>query len=84
MILGIVGNRHVDPKRRFTEDDKVELLSKLTPNENGLYECNECHQHFAADELTVDHIKPWSLGGPTVLSNAQLLCRTCNSRKGNR
>ena len=84
MILGIVGNRHVDPKRRFTEEDKVELLSKLTPNENGLYECNECHQHFAADELTVDHIKPWSLGGPTVLSNAQLLCRTCNSRKGNR
>ena len=84
MILGIVDNRHVDPKRRFTEDDKAELLSKLTPNEKGLYECNECHQHFAADELTVDHIKPWSLGGPTVLSNAQLLCRTCNSRKGNR
>lgn len=84
MILGIVDNRHVDPKRRFTEYDKAELLSKLTPNEKGLYECNECHQHFAADELTVDHIKPWSLGGPTVLSNAQLLCRTCNSRKGNR
>ena len=84
MILGIVDNRHVDPKRRFTEDDKAELLSKLTPNEKGLYKCNECHQHFAADELTVDHIKPWSLGGPTVLSNAQLLCRTCNSRKGNR
>lgn len=84
MILGIVGNLRVDPKRRFTPDDKTELLSKLTPNEQGLYECDECHQHFAADELTIDHIEPWSKGGRTVLTNAQLLCRACNSRKGNR
>ena len=84
MILGIVGNLRVDPKRLFTADDKAELLSKLTPNEQGLYECDECHQHFTADELTIDHKEPWSKGGRTVLSNAQLLCRACNSRKGNR
>lgn len=84
MILGIVGNLRVDPKRRFTPDDRAELLSKLTPNEQGLYECDDCHQHFAADELTIDHKEPWSKGGRTVLSNAQLLCRACNSRKGNR
>lgn len=84
MILGIVGNLRVDPKRRFTPDDKAELLSKLTPNEQGLYECDECHQHFAAEELTMDHIKPWSKGGRTVLSNARLTCQACNSRKGNR
>lgn len=83
MILGIVGNMRVDPKRLFTTDDKSELLSRLQPNEQGLYECNQCHQHFNADELTVDHIKPWSKGGRTVLSNAQLLCRACNSRKNN-
>lgn len=84
MILGIVDNLRVDPKRLFTADDKKELLSKLTPNDQGLYECNKCHQHFAADELTVDHKKPWSKGGRTVLSNAQLLCRACNIGKGNR
>lgn len=84
VILGIVGNLRVDPKRLFTADDKAELLSKLTPDENGRYECDECHQHFAADELTVDHIAPWSTGGRTVLSNARLTCRACNSRKGNR
>lgn len=83
MILGIVGNMRVDSKRLFTTDDKSELLSRLQPNEQGLYECNQCHQHFNADELTVDHIKPWSKGGRTVLSNAQLLCRACNSRKNN-
>lgn len=84
MILGIVGNLRVDPKRLFTSDDKSQLLAQLNPNEQGLYECNNCHQHFTEDELTVDHITPWSLGGRTVLSNAQLLCRACNSSKGNR
>ncbi len=84
MILGIVGNIRVDPKRLFTADDKAELLSKLTPDEQGLYECNECHQHFTAEELTIDHILPWSMGGRTVLSNARITCRACNSRKGNK
>ena len=84
MILGIVGNLRVDPKRLFTADDKKELLSQLIPNEQGLYECDDCHQHFAADELTVDHKTPWSKGGRTVLSNARLVCRACNSRKGNK
>lgn len=84
MILGIVGNLRVDPKRLFTADDKVELLSKFKTDENGRYECAVCNQHFAADELTVDHIDAWSTGGRTVLSNAQLVCRACNSRKGNR
>ena len=84
MIVGIVANLRVDPKRLFTADDKAELLSRLTPDERGLYECEECHQHFAADELTVDHKAPWSKGGRTELSNARLTCRACNSRKGNR
>lgn len=84
MILGIIGNMRVDPKRLFTADDKAELLSRIKTDENGLYECDECRQHFAAEELTVDHKTAWSIGGRTELSNAQLLCRACNSRKGNK
>lgn len=84
MILGIVKNQRVDPKRRFTQDDKDRLLSGMTPDSDGLYECAICHQHFAPNELEVDHKTPWSLGGRTVLSNAQLLCSACNSRKSNK
>lgn len=84
MILGIVGNLRVDPKRLFTADDKEQLLAARTANANGLFECEQCHQHFHTDELTVDHITPWSKGGRTVLSNARLLCRPCNSQLGNR
>ena len=39
---------------------------------------------FFEEELSVDHVKPWSKGGRTELSNAQLLCRPCNIKQGNR
>jgi len=32
--------------------------------------------------LHVDHIKPWSKGGETVLENLQVLCNVCNIGKG--
>lgn len=42
------------------------------------YECRKCG---AADDLTLDHIFPWSLGGSDTEENLQVLCRPCNSRK---
>ena len=82
-IMAVVKGISVDPKRFFMPDDKAELLAQQVPVD-GKYECQECHQHFSDTELTVDHIKPWSLGGRTALSNARLLCVACNSSKGNR
>jgi 5-methylcytosine-specific restriction endonuclease McrA len=32
--------------------------------------------------LHVDHVKPWSKGGETVLENLQVLCNICNIGKG--
>lgn len=36
----------------------------------------------ADGDLTLDHIYPWSLGGPDTEQNLQTMCRSCNSRKG--
>jgi 5-methylcytosine-specific restriction endonuclease McrA len=36
------------------------------------------------NDITIDHVKAWSKGGPTNLTNAQLAHRACNSRKGAR
>jgi hypothetical protein len=43
---------------------------------------NQCRQCGNDDELAIDHVYPFSLGGPTVLDNLQALCGPCNSRKG--
>lgn len=41
--------------------------------------------HCGAEEnLSLDHIQPWSLGGADTMENLQTLCRSCNSRKGAR
>lgn len=45
------------------------------------YTCKRCG---GDRDLAADHIIPESKGGPTTLDNLQTLCRSCNSRKGNR
>jgi hypothetical protein len=43
--------------------------------------CAECG---ATENLQLDHIKPVSLGGASVLENLQLLCASHNYKKGSR
>ena len=82
IIQCVVKGISVDSKRLFTSDDKQALLRKQTP-EVEKYQCQHCEQLFFENELEVDHITPWSKGGRTELSNAQLLCRVCNAKKSN-
>lgn len=43
-----------------------------------------CVKCFATEDLALDHIYPWSLGGADTVENLQVLCRSCNSSKGAR
>lgn len=45
------------------------------------YRCSEC---ASTEDLTLDHIHPWSLGGQDTADNLRILCRPCNSSKGAR
>jgi hypothetical protein len=47
------------------------------------FECPKCGNK-EIDELTIDHIIPVSKGGSDDVQNLQILCKPCNSRKGNR
>jgi len=40
-----------------------------------------CVRCGSEEELTVDHVHPFSRGGLTVPRNLQLLCKSCNSSK---
>jgi hypothetical protein len=48
------------------------------------FKCCKCGASPAKDpsvELHIDHIKPWSKGGETVIDNLQTLCSKCNLGK---
>ena len=52
-------------------------------NDDGSYVCASCGEVFPTRLfLQVDHIVPMAKGGLSVPDNLQVLCRTCNQRKG--
>lgn len=86
IIQAVVQGISVDSKRLFSRDDKLEYLRRhpeLKHATENTFKCEDCGQYFYTEELQMDHIKPWSKGGRTVLSNAQVLCPACNKKKGN-
>lgn len=55
------------------------LFNKLLHKYN--FQCNKCGCNDKK-KLTIDHIKPFSKGGTDNFNNLQILCKSCNSRKG--
>lgn len=64
-----------DYRRRIPQWIRDEVYER---DENACVECG------IAEDLTLDHIYPWSLGGPDTVENLRVLCRPCNSSKGAR
>ena len=73
----------LDPRRYFDESEKEIVIARdgcrctHVDLATGL-QCTET----AYSKLEMDHIKPWSKGGRTEISNAQLLCKYHNTSKG--
>ena len=52
---------------------------RQTVMERDEFTCQECGSN---EDLALDHIYPYSLGGADTPENLRVLCRPCNSRKG--
>lgn len=70
--------------RKTKRDINLKLRFLVMKRDN--FKCCICGRSPATTpnlELHIDHIKPWSKGGETVINNLQTLCCDCNLGKGN-
>ena len=84
-LWGVHTHRTDLPKRTDRVEPKVrpDIKDYLYGMQGG--KCNGCERHIPhdlRDLFDLDHIKSRKRGGLDVESNLQLLCRTCNVKKG--
>lgn len=65
--------------RRFSSRDYIPASVRRAVYLRDGYRCLRCR---IPERLSLDHIIPWSKGGPDTVENLQTLCRPCNSSKG--
>ncbi len=70
-----------DERRGFTIEQR-RLIWHSDKNKKCAYP--RCGKTLTWEDFTIDHIKAYSRGGRTSISNAQLMCREHNSKKGPR
>jgi 5-methylcytosine-specific restriction endonuclease McrA len=74
----------IEGKHETSKNINLRLRFKVLYRDN--FKCGKCGRSPATNpkiELHVDHIKPYSKGGETELSNLQTLCSDCNQGKSN-
>lgn len=67
--------------RRDDERAPIPPALRTAVFERDGWKCVKCG---STDDLVLDHIYPWSRGGPDTYDNLQVLCRPCNYAKGAR
>jgi hypothetical protein len=75
-----------DAQRTFNAQQKDDLFNRVDSKNhigNDKVVCQKCGKIEDYHNMQVDHVIPWSYGGPTTLENAQFLCASCNASKNN-
>jgi len=83
--ISTINNESAEKSQKKTSrDPSLRLRFKVLKRDN--FSCVQCGASPAKNIETilhVDHIKPWSKGGETEISNLQTLCQNCNLGKSN-
>jgi hypothetical protein len=81
ILRGILGSLFAkkDAQRGFSAEQRRLMWNTASSNR-----CKSCGKVLSWVDFTLDHIDPYSKGGRSRLQNAALMCRACNSSKGNR
>ncbi len=73
-----------DASRRARHVHHVPALTREMLFARDRFVCAYCGGRFRSGELTCEHVKPQSRGGPDTWTNLVSACKPCNLRKGNR
>ena len=81
ILRGVIGSLFAkkDEQRSFTTEQR-----RILWNSKDDKKCTDCGVRLNWTNFTIDHIDPHSKGGKFDLNNAALMCKRCNSAKGNR
>ena len=67
--------------KREREKSRELRKSRWWKNRVALGFCHFCGDHFAPEDLTMDHLVPVSRGGKASRNNVVPACKECNSSK---
>lgn len=81
ILRGILGSlfEQKDSQRLFSIEQK-----RMLWNSDVERKCIKCNKPIKWSDLSIDHIKPHSKSGKSILKNAALMHKKCNASKGNR
>lgn len=65
-----------NPRKTFDDAYREELVKRQSG------QCATCRAKITAKDAHLDHIVPWDYVGDNLADNYQMLCATCNHRKG--
>lgn len=82
--LFALGNCYIKKRKRNRDVSYSMRYKVLTRDDFRCVKCGSSPANEKGVKLQIDHIKPYSKGGETVMNNLQTLCRECNIGKGNR
>ena len=69
--------------RDFSDSVKLIVITENLRNNNGNICCAICGSKLSSiNECHFDHIFPYSKGGKSTADNCQILCVSCNLKKG--
>ncbi|UHC14372.1 HNH endonuclease [Methylobacterium currus] len=69
-------------RTNFPKKVQREAITRAAGRFEGLLPTGErCPCRLQVGRFQVDHVVPDALGGPSILSNAQVLCTDCHDRK---
>ncbi|MDD5542735.1 MAG: HNH endonuclease [Acidobacteriia bacterium] len=74
-VIRLLEFRHIPRQSRALSRKNILMRDRNT--------CQYCGNIFSPGELTLDHVVPRSLGGPSTWENLVACCKSCNHTKGN-